>query len=81
MDFRINIFPNPTESQINIEGIIPNGSIITLVDGFGKEWKRMDSSTKSMIEFNLSELSQGIYFVKIENEQGELLFVEKIIKK
>ena len=77
LDFRINIFPNPTESQINIEGIIPNGSIITLVDGFGKEWKRMDSSTKSMIEFNLSELSQGIYFVKISNDG--LSISEKVV--
>ncbi|MFK7773473.1 MAG: DUF4886 domain-containing protein [Saprospiraceae bacterium] len=76
---KINIFPNPTKNKINVNGI-PNSSIITLVDGFGKEWKRINHSTKSILEFNLSELSQGIYFIKIENKHGELLFVEKIIK-
>ncbi len=74
----IKVFPNPIENLITINSI-PENSIITMVDVSGKERKRINNQNKS-VQLNLSNLNQGIYFIKIQNRNGELLFVEKIIK-
>ena len=74
----IKVFPNPTENLITINNI-PKNSTITIVDESGKEWKRINNQTESA-QLNLSKLNQGIYFIKIQDKDGELFFVEKIIK-
>ncbi len=74
----IKIFPNPIENLITINGI-PENSTIMIVNAAGKEWNRINNQTES-VRFSLSKLNQGIYFIKIQNRNGELLFVEKIIK-
>ncbi len=74
----INVFPNPTKDKININNI-PKNSTITIIDETGKEWNQIQNQTESL-QFSLSKLNPGLYFIKIQNKDGEIFFVEKIIK-
>lgn len=74
----INVFPNPTKDKININNI-PKNSTITIIDETGKEWNQIQNQTESL-QFSLSKLNPGLYFMKIQNKDGEIFFVEKIIK-
>lgn len=74
----INIFPNPFSDKINIRSneII---SSIELTDLNGRMIKKESNSSKN-IQLKTSELSQGIYVLKIKTIDGKL-FTRKIIKK
>ena len=69
-----HIYPNPFKSVTTIEYTLPEGSDveITLYDLTGKRVKTIFSGTKSAglqsIDLNCSDLSPGIYFIKVRNK-------------
>ncbi|MGE0568178.1 MAG: T9SS type A sorting domain-containing protein [Bacteroidia bacterium] len=63
-DFRITVYPNPTKDKIIIE--TENNDIIKLIDMFGKLLQEKECE-KGKTELNLSEYSNGIYFVVNKN--------------
>jgi len=62
----IRTFPNPTNGQVNIEGL-PGGFDYTLFDISGKLWQS-GYSDKSSID--IEKLSAGIYFLRVETTIG-----------
>ena len=77
----ISIFPNPTSGKFQILLTDNNSPTIihqiTILDIRGsKVWEKLNTSNQ-LFEIDLSSQPKGVYFVKIENEQG--IKVEKII--
>ena len=85
IESKVSIFPNPTVDLITISGTIsqPSSIVVSLSDVSGRE-----IVTKSMglinndwsLELNLSDYTNGIYILEINNDMGQLLSQEKIIK-
>jgi hypothetical protein len=73
----LNIFPNPTNGFLNIE--IEEGNFdqfsYTLFDSVGK----MLGENQLTNQLDISHLQNGIYFIKIKNDQSNLVINRKII--
>jgi len=69
----INVYPNPVQDILTVKG--EDGSL-TLTDMSGKVQFSAEHSGESTI--NMTQLSNGIYFLKVENVTG--VATKKIIK-
>jgi len=71
---QINLYPNPTEGHLNIEGA--NGATYELFDNSGIVLQNGNINTQNEV-ITVEGLSKGIYFIKLI--KGEAAIVEKII--
>lgn len=69
----VSIFPNPVQGMLNIKG---EKGDLTVVDVNGRTVHTSEHNEFSIVDF--SKMNSGIYFVKVENENGSI--IEKIIK-
>jgi hypothetical protein len=74
-----NIYPNPVIDFASINLIDTQIIAITVIDINGRIVKTGDTNELSNAKINLSDLTSGIYLLKIETERG--ITTEKIIKK
>ena len=75
----ITVFPNPTTGKLTID----NGQLtinnVELFDVYGRMQKsRKAEEQKGELNIDISELSKGIYFLKINTENG--IVTKKVIK-
>ena len=83
------VFPNPFNSRFNIKGKIsnPDDLVIKIYNNKGKmisfERRVIVQHSDQTLELDLSplHLSKGLYYLSVENAQGELIHTEKLIKK
>jgi hypothetical protein len=73
----ITLYPNPTNSSFTISGIEIN-STISIYSIIGELVKSIQSN-ENKTTIDLSDYSNGIYFIKIKNSTGEA--IQKIIKQ
>jgi hypothetical protein len=73
----LEIYPNPTSGQINIQANEPIKSML-ISDVLGKQIFN-DNPNKTKINLNLNQLKKGIYFISIKTDNG--ISVKKIIKE
>ena len=71
----INIYPNPATNTLFINNL-PENSNIKIYDVLGNEVIIQQNSSNS---FSISNLQNGIYVLKVENENG--VFTKKFIKQ
>ncbi|GLR17172.1 SdrD B-like domain-containing protein [Portibacter lacus] len=71
---RISVYPNPVVSKINISGF-EKGMKIFIVNQAGK----VVNSTNDSTSINIEDLTNGIYFIRIYDEE-KLVLTEKILK-
>jgi len=71
---KIRVYPNPTTGELRIENLELKIEKITIFDVYGR-----NVLTSSETTLNISHLSAGIYFVKINIEKGEV--VRKVVKE
>jgi hypothetical protein len=78
---KIAIYPNPTTGELKIESREWRIEEIRIFDIYGREQKEKNRMQKAEgeIVLDISELSAGIYFVKIFTEVGEV--VRKVVKE
>ena len=74
----ITLFPNPTEDIFVIEGILKDYKI-SILSAQGYLLKQFNSLHNQVI-IDISDLPPGMIFVRIENENNQNLFLQKIIK-
>jgi hypothetical protein len=75
---KFSFSPNPTHSIVTIT----NGEslkTITVVDNLGKELMFLSNNNSSLVNVDLSSLSEGIYFVKCLTDKETI--TQKIIKQ
>jgi len=73
----ISIYPNPSNGVFTISGIEVNASI-NIYNAIGELVKSIQS-TDNNTTVDLSDYSNGIYFIKIKNNKGEA--IQKLIKQ
>lgn len=70
-----SVYPNPTHGTLNINLSEVSDELFTVevMDAFGKVYQTINSSDlmTNNISFDLSDLNNGIYFVKISSEKGQ----------
>jgi hypothetical protein len=72
---QVAVFPNPTSDLINIQS--PVAVHITLTDIYGKtvqQWSKVP-------QLSTSHLANGMYFLQIADNNGELIKTVKIVKQ
>ena len=79
----ILIYPNPSNHLMYIEFKIDHGSkiILNFYDLYGRFIKESKLDTNnSKLQFNISDLADGIYLLNISNAEGSLDETHRIIK-
>ena len=67
--------PNPTTGAIHIRGAgIVNISVFNVLGQLMKEAHSTD-------DISISELPTGMYFLKLSDDHGEVIYQDKIIKQ
>ena len=74
------IFPNPVTDKVTIKAEVPNAKI-TITDVNGLVQFEKEYNTISEYQADLSYLSSGIYFIKIENQEEQYQKVIKLVKR
>jgi Cleaved Adhesin Domain. len=72
---KMMIYPNPTTGKVTVESNSETIKCIYILDVAGKVIDGLDNINRNKTEIDLTGLSKGIYFLKI-NEQ-----IDKVIKK
>jgi Uma2 family endonuclease len=79
-DSAVKIYPNPAKDLLQLE--IVNGLTISeywIIDQFGKELLKNEvAGDKSIKHIDVSQLSNGFYFLKIKTDNQEI--IKKFIK-
>ncbi|MBP6625243.1 MAG: T9SS type A sorting domain-containing protein, partial [Chitinophagaceae bacterium] len=74
----LSLYPNPASRFVNIQGLLI-GDEIRLVDMVGKTILVSQATNNESKEFNIHQLSNGIYFIRIQRDNKSQLF--KLIKE
>jgi hypothetical protein len=77
IDASLNVYPNPSNGLFTITGIEQN-AIISIYNTLGELVKSIPSSDYNTT-IDLSDYSNGIYFIKIKSNKGES--IQKLIKQ
>jgi hypothetical protein len=78
----ISIYPNPTRNfvTVDISGLPSRNAVISVIDLLGNELRKVYPTNADLTpHVNLSDLSDGIYFVKVKSDSGE--FMQRIVLK
>ncbi|MBL4708777.1 MAG: T9SS type A sorting domain-containing protein [Flavobacteriales bacterium] len=77
--FEMHIYPNPANSNLNLELELgeSNSATITIVDVTGKELYRTITNKTSLL-LKTTEFSDGVYFLSVLTENGNLV-AEKVL--
>lgn len=70
------LFPNPTTGRLEIPIALQNYQI-EVVDVMGK----LLQQNKNATHLNLQALANGIYYIAFRNEEGRLMFQQKVVKQ
>ena len=77
---QFDLFPNPVQNELIIQGDFSEKISIEVFDFYGKKIQPdFISQNENSAIINLENNPPGIYLVKIENENGIILSVKKII--
>ena len=74
----LSVYPNPVRDEFKFEGVNLNTANVSIIDVLGKKVEK-SSYTLNGDAINVSELSNGTYFVIISNE-NEVIGQSKFVK-
>ncbi len=71
---QLKVFPNPTQSNLNIQLNNQGIKVIEIYNGAGIRVQFIQSSNSNEIRLNTERLPQGIYFIRLEAADGDFYF-------
>ena len=74
----ILLYPNPVQNQFTISGVL-SAYYIQVLDQWGQVYLNY-TQTSGTISIDVSALPDGLYFVKAENKQNQLVCIKMILK-
>lgn len=72
------MYPNPTEASLVVSSNF-KGMLVKVLSTNGRVVRQLQTQN-SLIKFDLSDLSEGVYFVEVINDQNRKIGVKKLIK-
>jgi len=75
---KLRVFPNPVHTHLYIEAVHPIDKI-EIFDQYGKKVIVFREKKHYSNKLNISHLSQGLYFVRISFDGGEIIKVKKLL--
>ncbi|OFY04670.1 MAG: hypothetical protein A2W93_05160 [Bacteroidetes bacterium GWF2_43_63] len=75
----VNVYPNPASEIVFAE--LPEGftgTVVTLYSAEGAVVRSYGACNEKLVQFNISDLSDGVYFMKFENQNTS--FYKKVVK-
>lgn len=75
----VEIYPNPATSVINVKSGMNGEGQVSLIDMTGRVVKDVNVTDMSNATINVEDMSNGIYFIKIQ--QANNSFIDKVIIK
>ena len=77
-ELRITVYPNPTTGELNIQSSTFKVQSVEIYDIMGKKQKSRRAEEQNVV-MDISEFPSGVYFVKINTENGTI--TKKVIKQ
>ncbi len=80
---KIKVYPNPTNGivRIDLQGLKNENYLFELYNGNGKRieslWQTMVTQNTKLV-FNIGEFGKGMYFLRIRNKEGAVIFQQKL---
>lgn len=71
---QIHVYPNPVKDLIYIEAPVKIDVGLVSIEG------KIIRNEKDVVKLSVQDLSKGIYFLHIRNQEGRLIKVEKFVK-
>ena len=71
----ISVYPNPTHGVIRFSGIVTNDAVVDIFDIAGVK-QRSEHINISHPEIDLSDLNQGVYFIRSGNLSQKLILIK-----
>ena len=75
----LSVFPNPTKDIVNVSNTSASINSIEVTDLNGRVVKTVNAIDASNVQVNISDLSSGVYMMKIVSDQGTT--TKKVIKE
>ncbi len=69
------VYPNPAQDVVYIQSIVPVNIALSSIEG------KVIRETEHISHLSLGQLAEGIYFLRITDQYGNLIKVEKIVKQ
>lgn len=80
-EFQFYIYPNPASDHLSLSSKDIHGTIeVRIFNVEGKLLKKRYSNGKNDFQMDISSLSSGLYFLKIQTEEGNVV-VKKFLKE
>lgn len=76
----VRVYPNPSSEELNVEvlnGVKPKQ--VTVTDALGRDLIKL-TTTKPNTQLNIKQLSAGVYFVRVQMQNGEVQ-IRKFVKE
>lgn len=75
----IMLYPNPNLGSFEISGVLGDYQI-DILDSSGTVFENIDAGGQTVVTVDIESLPSGLYFIRVLNNQGGSLYVERIIK-
>ena len=75
----VEIYPNPASSVINVKSDMNGEGQVSLIDMTGRVVKNVNVTDISNATINVEDMSNGIYFIKIQQENNSI--IDKVVIK
>lgn len=78
---KIAIFPNPVKDVVTIDiTALENENLtVQLIDITGRTIKSIQNENSDIIRFDVSKMTQGVYFVTFLNDNKEKIGTKKVV--
>ncbi len=71
----VAVYPNPVKDILNIESPMPLHAVVTGIEG------KVVVDEKRVQKIDLGKLAAGMYILKLYDDEGEMIIVQKLIKE
>lgn len=79
-DIHVKLYPNPANAVINVEKPFDLISVPTILDLNGIEYPLNSDWSEKIFQINTSQLSEGLYLIRLQGENGTVLQKFMIMK-
>jgi hypothetical protein len=79
LGMELNIYPNPTEDILTIEGLDAGQYTMTLVDGLGRRLLSQASRVDGLLRVDMAAVATGSYLLLLQDEKGRSAY-HKVVK-